>query len=197
MTNASDYSGYGNEVLYRMCREQPLHNNIDFTMSKLWIVGRSYSAAIERKAGKDFKIKTAAEKINSSDIDFHIKKLQDIDRISTENVDVLLAAHKYLTDKFREITSIEKRSLASKYLHFHAPKSVFIYDSIASKNIRKLISQSKRKLPIAKNFDNEYEAFVHRCIYYRDNELEQKIGVKVTPRRLDMELLGYGPTTYL
>lgn len=52
MEYAKDYSGYGNEVLYKMCSEMPKYDDIEVISAKLWIIGRSYSAAIERKACK-------------------------------------------------------------------------------------------------------------------------------------------------
>ena len=56
MLYADDYSGYGNETLYKMCKDRPLHDDVDTISSKLWIIGRSYAASIERKAGKSFKM---------------------------------------------------------------------------------------------------------------------------------------------
>jgi len=192
MKYANDYSGYGNEVLYRMCEERPRHDNIDTIMSKLWIIGRAYSAAIERKAGEGFSLQQAAEQIKASEIDSHISKLQKIDRTSLENVDTLLTAHKYFTDVLKDITDLNKRSLASKYLHFHAPRCVFIYDSIANRRIREIMTPNKRRFKLKKSFDDDYEGFVYRCIYYRDKVFENEINALATPRKIDMKLLGYG-----
>jgi len=191
MEYANDYSGYGNHILYCMCKERPFHKDIDTIEAKLWLIGRAYSAAIERKAGKDFNLHHAAEKIKSSDIDSYISNLKKIDRISYENVEVLLTAHKYLTDILKSITGLEKRSLASKYLHFHAPQSVFIYDSRATHRIKEIVRLPK-KFKLTKKFDNDYEGFVYRCIYYRDEIFEQEISAFASPRKIDMKLLGYG-----
>lgn len=40
---------YGNSVLYRMCEEEPEHKEIDVIVGKIWLIGRSYAAAIERR----------------------------------------------------------------------------------------------------------------------------------------------------
>ncbi len=139
-----DYSGYENEVLYRMCREKPLHDDIDVIKAKFLIIGRVYSAALERKAGPNFRPYTSPDvwlKIKSSKIDQYISKLNSIDRIALSNAQVLLEAHFYLTSILKNITRINKRSLASKYLHFHSPKSVFNYDSIANKEVRKKLKR--------------------------------------------------------
>lgn len=190
MNYVNDYSGWGNEVLYRMCKERPLHNDVDTVSSKLWLIGRAYSASIERKAGKDFKIQQAAELIISSEIDSEISNIQKIDRPTHENIDQILRAHKHLMDVLCEATGLEKRSLASKYLHFHAPKAVFIYDSIANRNVRSILKGFRVK--ISNPYDYGYSAFCYRCIYYRDTKFEKEIGGLSTPRRLDMQLLQYG-----
>ncbi|SMM99355.1 hypothetical protein SPONL_542 [uncultured Candidatus Thioglobus sp.] len=191
MKYANDYSGYGNKVLYQMCNDQPLHNDIDIIVSKLWIIGRSYAASIERKAGKDFKIENAAEIIKKSNIDGYIASVKNIDRLDSSNIALSLNAHKEFTSILKGITGIEKRSLASKYLHFHMPKAFFIYDSIANKKIREKIRNKKSRFTITKNYDDEYEGFSLRCLYYREL-FEKELGQLATPRRIDMELLGYG-----
>lgn len=192
MRYANDYSGYGNKVLYRMCSEEPRHRDIDIIKSKLWIIGRAYSAAIERKAGPDFKIETAAEILKASEIDSHISRLLKIARTDESNLDTLLCAHKCLTDALQSATGIEKRSLASKYLHFHAPKAVFIFDSIANRNLRTRLSQVKKRFACDGMHDSQYEAFARRCIFFRDNVFERELGALASPRKIDMHLLGYG-----
>jgi hypothetical protein len=192
MKYLDDYSSYGNEVLYKMCQKEPLHQNIDIIKSKIWIIGRSYSAAVERKAGENFCIDSLAKYIAKSKLDIHIKEIRQIKRSDINNISKILEAHKYFTNIFKKFTGIEKRSLASKYLHFHSPKSVFIYDSIASKKVREIITEHKLRFKLTRNFDDEYEAFCYRCLFYRDNLLEKEYGGFATPRRLDMELLQYG-----
>lgn len=186
----NDYSGYSDEVLYRMCKEKPLHNDIDIIQSKLLIIGRTYSAAIERKAGPDFRMENAAEILRDSDIDKHIGLLRKIKRVKKCNLGTLLCAHKYLTDVMHEATGLNKRSLASKYLHFHAPKAVFIFDTIAKRNIRGLIPPRTR-FTYNGTYDDEYEKFALRCLFFRDNVLERQLGGKASPRRIDMQLLGH------
>ena len=197
MVFIDDYAGYGNEILYNMCERKPLHNDIDVINSKLWIIGRSYSAAIERGAGAKFKIENASQIIMDSELDKLIKNVSKINRPTLENINKILEVHSYFTNLLFKATGLYKRSLASKYLHFHSPKAFFIYDSIAEKEIRRHIKESSKntskRFKITKNYDDRYEAFVYRCIYYRDNFLEDKPDIKryTTPRRLDKFLLGY------
>jgi hypothetical protein len=192
MEYADDYSNYGNQILYKMCKERPLHNDIDTISSKLWIIGRSYAASIERKAGQNFKIEDAAKIIKESGLDQHIENLNKIGRINKSNLDTLLYAHDYLMQLFKKATGVEKRSLASKYLHFHAPKSVFIYDSVVREKLRAELRKIRRtRFPVSKKYDAEYESHVIRCIYYRDKIYEKALGTLATPRKLDSYLYGY------
>lgn len=197
MKHANDYSGYGNAVLYRMCREQPKHESIDIISSKIWIIGRAYSATIERGAGKrmkedkNFNQEIVAPAIRKSGIDGWIARVSSIKRLTTENFEESLNCHKKLTDLFKQITGINKRSLASKYLHFHAPYAFFIYDSIANRRVKEELRTTKRRLSYPDGYDNEYAAFSVRCMYYRDEILEKRLHARVTPRKLDMTLLNY------
>lgn len=198
MKIANDDSGYGNDILYRMCAERPKHTDLDTIASKIWIIGRAYSATIERKAGKrieagkDFYRETVAPAIRNSGIDDWIASVSSIDRLTNENVALSLSCHKNVTDLFKSITDFEKRSLASKYLHFHARNAFFIYDSIANRRIKEKLRGKQSRLTYLDGFDKEYAVFSARCIFYRDEFLEKELGALVTPRRLDMSLMGYG-----
>jgi hypothetical protein len=98
---------------------------------------------------------------------------------------------------------MHKRSLASKYLHFHVPHMVFIYDSCALKEIKKkcmngsAIAQIKEwelkvlsKLENPKkavSFDRKYLNFCLKCLYVYLGK--RKKDPKFTPRALDNLLL--------
>jgi hypothetical protein len=50
----------GNSVLYDLCRKHPSHKTADEILAKVWLIGRSYAASIERRknvketVGRDF-----------------------------------------------------------------------------------------------------------------------------------------------
>jgi hypothetical protein len=195
MNDYIEKSGFGNHILYSMCRDQPLHDDPELIGGKLWLIGRAYSATVERKAGPNFNWEPLKQAIISSDIDQHIQHCKKIKRIDADNLSEVLKAHKVLTDIFKRATGLEKRSLASKYLHFHAPSAFFIYDSIAAKSVQKNIKHLRVKSRAESNNDSAYEVFCKRCLVYRDRVLEPKAGQKVSPRYLDATLLGYQATT--
>jgi hypothetical protein len=39
----------GNQVLYSLCQDHPGHDHGDAIVAKVWLIGRSYAAAIERR----------------------------------------------------------------------------------------------------------------------------------------------------
>lgn len=65
-----------NSILYNMCKDKPNHDDVHITVGKLSIIGRTYSATIERGAGDEFNIMDVAKKINSSKIDELLKKIR-------------------------------------------------------------------------------------------------------------------------
>ena len=185
---------FGNNILYDMCSKNPKHTESDVILAKIWLIGRAYSASIERGAGtnineakrnkKDFFLDTITDKIKSSNIDSWLGKLENIEKINIDNYETILEVHHNLTNLFKDISGLNKRSLASKYLHFHYPKLFFIYDSIAKKELTKIV---KKKLDYPKKYDREYAAFVRKCIFFRDKE-EEKLRTKLLPKDIDLWL---------
>ncbi len=44
--------GFGNAILYRMCKDKPRHDDITVAASKFWLIGRAYAASPQRGSGK-------------------------------------------------------------------------------------------------------------------------------------------------
>ncbi len=190
------YGDFGNEILYRMCAENPSHANVEIVHGKLWLIGRAYAASVERKARKGFLQKHAAQNLvdAGTEIDSKIGDLAKITRVDASNLTTVLDAHHYLTERFRQSTGLAKRSLASKYLHFHARNAVFIYDSIAATRIGKEMGlmRSARSFRALNGYDETYTAFATRCLQFRDHILEPYLGRPVDPRELDKYLYSQG-----
>lgn len=186
---------WGNEVLYRMCRDEPGHKSIDVIAGKVWLIGRSYAASLERHAsdhmveGENFYLKQVAPAVMESGIDKWLLDSGTIGRVTDENVEIVLDVHKKCTELFKTIAGRDRRSFVSKYLHFHQPNAFFIFDSQANNAIRKLLSGQRFKIP--KGYDDQYAAFVSRCLRYRDVTLDPQLGRKSSPRELDRVLLHY------
>lgn len=196
LSNANSRWEYGNSVLYRMCEEQPDHKDIDVIVGKIWLIGRSYAAAIERRknavdGGDDFYYDVVAPKLLEigPELDDQIAGLKKSNGLIVDDVKEILSTHKFLMDTFYELTGLEKRSLASKYLHFHCPEKFFIYDSRARAGVGKLVKRpDKGLLNSVPDYDSEYGDFVCRMIELQEY-LDEQLGVYELPRKLDSFLL--------
>ena len=187
---------YSNSVLYRMCEEKPEHSEADVIAGKILLIGRTYAAAIERRKnaneiGDDFYYKVVAPKMLEigTELDNRLNKLRNSSRNTRDDLGEILETHKFLMDTFYELTGLEKRSLASKYLHFHCPRDFFIYDSRAKASIGKLVKRPDRGLLLnVADYDLEYADFVCRMLELQEY-LHEHLGVNELPRKLDSFLL--------
>ncbi|HOR13302.1 MAG TPA: hypothetical protein PKX46_05200 [Clostridia bacterium] len=198
LSTASTRWKLGNKVLYDLCKEHPEHIDADEIVAKIWLIGRSYAAAIERRKNKqsftgDFYYEKVAPTILSigGELDLKLQMLKKYQCPTNESLGAVLDLHGCLTKTFEVLTAMNKRSLASKYLHFHCPEMFFIYDSRANKAMRKFVEKGKENLNnyISADRDMEYTDFCARAMELKDYiyfEYERKL----TPRELD-ELLLY------
>ena len=183
-----------NEVLYRLCKEHPRHRMEQEILAKITIIGRTYAAAIERRKKKkntrdgdaNYEERVVRMIQQRPGIDDWLSALRK--NHATSPTDILVI-HKKTTDLFKEISKLEKRSLASKYLHFHRPDLFFIYDSRARRGIYAVTPWRTPRIEChVKGVDKEYHAFLSRCLWLRD-EIRRRYGRLLTPRQLDKVLL--------
>ena len=188
---------FGNSILYQMCAENPGHDQTDIIVGKLWLIGRSYAAAIERRKtadgyqGDDFYYEVVAPKMLEigKELDARLAYLNNTDKSIKECIPDILETHRFLMDAFTELTGLEKRSLASKYLHFHCPDKFYIYDSRARGAIDKLVKRPDKEILFGINkYDAEYGDFVCRMLELQEY-FEENLGIHETPRGIDNFLL--------
>ena len=203
---------FANEILYDMCKKNPKHEEGQVIVAKIWLIGRSYAAAIERtkeaENAKDFYYEKVVPKVLNihDELDRKIAELDKYERLSRDNLDKALEAHKFLINEFHDITGQNKRSLASKYLHFHCPSMFYIYDTRAGKAINKTINKTINKInkankdlkrskielhkPGLEEYDKRYADFCAKALALQEY-IEKEHGQKVTPRDIDNFLLYY------
>lgn len=132
----------GMDALYAMCRKTPLHNNVKNTVSKLWLIGRSYAAAQERRSNveaySDPYHPTAKIIRDRRFIDPMLRKIRRATPYSDRHLAMVAELVHRLTEVFEETTGLRKVSLATKYLHFHEP-TIPISDSINSGVLRRFV----------------------------------------------------------
>ena len=108
--------------------------------------------------------------------------------VNFSNLPRLLDVHHALTKLFEDLTGLEKRSLASKYLHFHFPRLFFLYDNRAIEAVSMLSQIAGPARRGNGKFDNEYRKFAGKCLRIRDH-IKKQYKVVLTPRQLDNLLL--------
>ena len=188
---------FANNILYDMCRFNPKHDDENIIVGKIWLIGRSYAAAIERrknaqKGNDDFYYDVVAPKMleKGKELDNRLKRIRNNKGSIKDNLAEILGAHKFLLDIFYELTKLEKRSLASKYLHFHCPDKFFIYDSRARAAIFKIVKRPDKQVHYGINYkDEEYADFVCRMLEFQQEIHENFNGKYESPRDLDNYLL--------
>jgi hypothetical protein len=184
----------GNQVLYSLCQDNPKHNIDAAIIAKVWLIGRSYAAAIERRKNAEetsdgFYEITVVKKIKTSGLDNWLNNLPSQILNPWHELGAVITVHKRLMDLYFDLTGLEKRSLASKYLHFHRPDLFFIYDSRAKEAVMKITPRPNEIKDItAEDSDSEYHIFCRRCQYLRDS-ITERFSVTLTPRQIDKILL--------
>lgn len=189
---------FGNGVLYDLCRNNFYHKEPEEILSKVWLIGRAYSAAIERRRNKDeindnFYIDKVVPEFIKSKLDTYLDKLKKFDSITIDNLPTILEAHYYLTQLTARLTDLEKRSFSSKYLHFHLPNQFFIYDSRVVGALRNFVSRvpkSMNSILIKEGIDTEYAKFAGKSFVLWENISEQ-YHVNLTLRQFDNVLIHY------
>lgn len=183
-----------NNILYDLVRKYPKHNNANETVAKMWIIGRTYAAAVERRPNRndtqgDFYYDYVAKTLLDSKIDDKIVALKKYHTITPNNLPEILSVHKYLVDIFDRLTTREKRSLASKYLHFHLPHLFFIYDNRVASVITRFSGRAPRDLIVPEDSDPIYAVFCYKALAIY-NELNREYSDSKT-RVVDNILLRY------
>jgi len=187
----------GNQVLYDLCRQYPRHVDDAQIVAKVWLIGRAYSASIERgrmsvdsdSTNDEFYTLDIPNVLRNSLLDEKLQPLARLKELDETNVGAVLDAHAYLVQLFKQLTGKEKRSLASKYLHFHFPELFFIYDSRAVLGVRSLgLPRRSFTLRAATAADAQYAKFVGAALALRGH-VASKFGATLSPRQLDRLLL--------
>ncbi len=206
--NDKDIWNKGNRVLYKLCADYPDHTDDQAIVAKVWLIGRSYAAAVERGRVMDMNTQTSEdfyrEKVTTALMEAEIDELlQNLKNRQPENAaddaDLIrsgLEVHVKLVQALSPITGKSHRSFASKYLHFHVPDAFFIYDSIAAHGLSTLLPRYRVKDELCTKdqvdgIDDIYRTFVNKAHFLR-GAIYERFSEKLTPRQLDRLLLRVG-----
>lgn len=185
-------------VLYSLCKKHQDHQDTRASTAKMLLIGRTYAASAERGrsagnsaslSGDAFYTKALPRALKRSRLDALMDLVRSERYATEENVVASLAVHSELMKVLRELTGVEKRSLASKYLHFHVPQLFFLFDSRADATLSRISPIRKRSSSLrALGGDLAYTRFVSCALALR-GQLEARFGVRLSPRYLDRILL--------
>jgi hypothetical protein len=188
---------FSNNILYDLCNNFFEHKTDEHILTKILFIGRVYAAAVERRQNKykiqndDFYKNQIIPIFINSTLDERLAKLKNMNFMDSYTIKYALETHDYLVNILHEITDQNKRSFSSKYLHFHIPEMFFIYDSRATKGIRKFINkiplehQSILKL---NNIDIEYAKFYIKCFELK-KQITLNYRIDLTNREIDNLLI--------
>lgn len=187
---------HGNDLLYQMVKENFLHSNKEVVLTKFLFIGRIYAAAVERRKIDDglsnaqFYTDRLWPAIAKMKLDTEIEALRKGNPESMITIEKALKLHLLLMKQLKQITGVNKRSFVSKYLHFHLPQLYYIYDSRATKAIKKFSIEIRNEElgDVSKFADKTYADYYLRCRYINDrvNRLTKR---KFSPRMIDNILL--------
>jgi hypothetical protein len=186
----------GNEILYKMCADNFTHDSDEEIIAKVWLIGRSYAAAVERRKNKNpdeesdnFYTKTVVDTFRTSHLDQSLTEIKTYSVFDTKTLQKTIETHHYLTNLLNKITDLNKRSFSAKYLHFHIPNFFFIYDSRAAKGINSFKIKIPRDLiSYSIKGDIVYADFVMKCFVLME-KIRDEYNIQLTPRQLDNLLL--------
>ena len=185
----------GKQVLYDLCAQYPGHQRDDAVIAKVWLIGRSHSAAIERRKNEEqlpndsFYEDRVAPALRKSELDCYLDRLQQYQQIDQRSLHEILDTHGYLTKLFYALTQRNNRSLASKYLHFHLPNLFFIYDTLAYTALSNLLPGKRiSNHCLSEHHDYDYRRFCLLALNLRET-VHQAYGVFLTPQEMDNLLL--------
>lgn len=185
---ATDSKGYLlDKTLYNLCAEYPLHKNPHEIQAKICLIGRAYSASIERRTNKnrtrgDFYYDYVVPVVMKSDIDDRLEKLRRYSYPDVTNIKEILSAHKYFEDLLGKVTERNNRSFVSKYLHFHLPNLFYLYDSCSEKALSSVITAKIDGIALPDDSDQAYAKYCYKLLFIQHHIAPSNLNF---PREID------------
>ncbi len=166
----------GNDILYEMCKKYPNHKDNAEVIAKLWLIGRSYSAAIERGAkyekGENLTEPVYEKMLPKALSEYREKIDEALSKLNKLDLHQIFSTYDLILKCFHKVSGKWNRSLASKYLHFHQPDNFYLMDSRVKKGLKYVIEALTLNIKIGiediKQFNvskeiKEYEKFYIKC----------------------------------
>jgi len=158
--NVDDYYYFKHidQAILTACRKNPDHNDESEVFAKIALVNRIYRANLDRylvRAGKDSEWRLA-ERFVHEKIDNKLLPLKDIRRFNRNSIDTIVQTHEKLIKVTYSITKKTQNSFCSKYLSFHFPKIVPIFDSYSYTASWNLVGRQVKATRFDENRNYDY-----------------------------------------
>lgn len=186
-----------NKMLYDICKKYPKHNKVEIVVAKTILIGRVYSAALERGYAKSTEKGDLFYRVSvfkSFQSFFEKKNIRDYQAKirNSGHVRSALKLHELLVIQLEKLRNLKKISFASKYLHFHYPDVFYIFDSRAKKGLSFLARQLDIRISGSTQLigieDKKYARFMLLCLAIH-TEIERITNQKLTIRQFDSLLI--------
>lgn len=187
--------------LYQLCASSDHSSRVD-VQAKITIVGRTYSAGLERHVvlqdGQDDRLAVAADHLASHgpEIDAWLALLAPATGdLTPGRLADIVQVHGLFTSLIAEISRTSPRSFASKYLHFHCP-DVPVYDGYATAALCADFPLSPGVRPFARPTGADEEYYSYCCRFWTMYKRAQFNGLKPRLKVLDFMLWERGAAIY-
>ena len=181
--------GAVDEALYGVCARSPGHGDLRTVTAKIALVGRAYSAGLERCVTPPpgvQAITVIADHLHShgGEVDHLIAELRkDREPLDADAMSRIVDCHGRFTALLGATPGCHRmpRSFAAKYLHFHHA-AVPIYDSYAATRLGKVVRWDSGDIPVSRphGADQEYWAFCVRLfrLYHACRQRNLSVTIK-------------------
>jgi len=131
------YDRYIDEAISHLFKKYPGHKSIEQVFAKISLVNRVYRTNVERrKKEAEWKL---AELLVANKFDNIIAPLKRIQKFNSETLPEIVKVHTRFVTLSKKTIRIRATSFCSKYLHFHFPKLIPIFDSNAYETAWRLV----------------------------------------------------------
>jgi hypothetical protein len=145
---------YLDEAIYGLCKKYPAHANKEQVYAKIALVNNVYRTNIHMsKSGAEW---TLAGYYVREKIDKYLSPLKDIKQFNQSTSTKIIKRHEELMRVTKRALGRNALSFCSKYLNFHFPNIIPIYDSRAKKTIWEYVGNSLDHLDYEDKINAEY-----------------------------------------
>lgn len=146
------------QAIFNACRKMQRHTNKNEVFAKIALVNRTYGANFGRYLGRAGKYPEwrLAEKFVRGKIDDLLLPLKSIGHFNRNSIDTIVRTHEKLVTVTYSITKRTENSFCSKYLSFHFPKIIPIFDFYSSDASWNLAGKEVKAARFDENWNCDY-----------------------------------------